>query len=186
MKKRNGFVSLVCLLSVCILMGILLTACGSKEPVEQNAVTEVTLNDKGELIVRAQLTSGFLESFDQKKVYLFELPSEYSTNGDLEELDPVAEVKVKGQMTVKLSAMDGVRSRLFSSFLIASYNEATKTYKPLTAPMALSNPQAAAESQPTELPHTDSIKGLISDYASDAIRLGISHTVVQESDKHIF
>ena len=169
---------LICLLSLCMLMGLLLTACGSKEPVDTNAVTEVSLNDKGEIVVRAQLTEGFLESYDQKKVYLFELPSAYSTDGDLEELDPVAEVKVKGNMTVKLSAMDGVRSRLFSSFLIASYNEATKTYKALTAPMALSNPQEAAEYQPELLPVKNSIKGLISDQAADAIRLGISHTVV--------
>ena len=178
MKKRNRIMSLVCFLFLFMLMGLLSTACGSKETVDQNAVTDVSLNDKGELVVHAQLTSGFLESFDQKKVYLFELPSAYSTDGDLEELDPVAEVKVKGSMTVKLSAMDGVRSRLFSSFLVASYNEATKTYKPLTAPMAVSNPQAVAESRPVELPRTDSIKGLISDYAADAIRLGISHTVV--------
>ena len=178
MKKQNGIVSFICLLSVFILMGLIMTACGSKEPVDQNAVTEVALNDKGELVVRAQLTSGFLESFDQKKVYIFEIPSTYSTDGDLEELDPVAEVKVKGRMTVKLSAMDGVRSRLFSSFLIASYNEDTKTYKALTSPMALSNPHEAAEYQPEEFPVKDSIKGLISDYATDAIRLGISHTVV--------
>ena len=178
MKQRKGFISLVCLLFVCILMGLILTSCGSKSSVDQNAVTEVALNSKGELVVRAQLTSGFLKGFDQKKVYLFELPSTYSVDADLEELDPVAEVKAKGNMTIKLTAMDGVRSRLFSSFLIASYDETTKTYKPLTAPMALSNPQAVVESQPVAIHHTDSIKGLISDYAADAIRLGISHTVV--------
>lgn len=178
MKQRNGIVSLVCLLSLCVLMGLLLTACGSKEPVDTNAVTEVSLNDKGELVVRAQLTEGFLESYDRKKVYLFELPSMYSTDADLDELDPVAEMKVKGNMTVKLSAMDGVRSRLFSSFLVASYNETTKSYTPLTSPMALSDPGEAVESAPVELPRKDSIKGLISDYAADAIRLGISHTVV--------
>ena len=169
---------LICLLSLCMLMGLLLTACGSKEPVDTNAVTEVSLNDKGEIVVRAQLTEGFLEGYDQKKVYLFELPSMYSTDADLDELDPVADMKVKGQMTVKLSAMDGVRSRLFSSFLVASYNEATKAYTPLTAPVALSNPGEAVESAPVELPREDSIKGLISDYAADAIRLGISHTIV--------
>ena len=178
MKQRKKWFSLVCLLFVCMLTGLILTACGSKEPVDTNAVTEVSLNNKGELVVRTQLTEGFLESYDRKKVYLFELPSMYSTDADLSELDPVAEMKVKGNMTVKLSAMDGVRSRLFSSFLVASYNEATKSYTPLTPPMALSNPQGAAESASAEPPQKDSIKGLISDYAADAIRLGISHTIV--------
>ena len=175
MKQRNRF---LCLLFACMLMGLLLTACGSREPVEKNAVTEVTLNEKGEMVIKARLTEGFLESYDQKKVYLFELPSLYSTDADLDDLDPVAEIKAKGKMTVKLSAMDGVRSRLFSSFLIATYDKVTKTYTALTAPMALSNPQMAADEQTPVAPKKDSIKGLITDHAADAIRLGISHTVV--------
>ena len=95
MKHQNRIMFLICLLSLCMLMGLLLTACGSKEPVDTNAVTEVSLNDKGEIVVRAQLTEGFLESYDQKKVYLFELPSMYSTDADLDELDPVADMKVR-------------------------------------------------------------------------------------------
>ena len=178
MKKSKILIPLALLL-LCLLLPLALAGCGGKVSAEQNAVTSVTLDEKGIITVKAALTKGFLESYTEKRVYLFEIPSRYSTDADLEELDPVAEVKPKASISVTVPAADGVRSRLYSSFLVASYDPATRRYTPLTTPMAISNPEAAAAGTPSETEAENSIKGLISDYPADAIRLGISHTVVE-------
>lgn len=150
----------------------------SEAPVNENRVTEVVL-EKGEILVKAALTEGFLDSYTEKRVYLFELPSYYSGDTDLSELDPVAEAKPRSSVRFTLTALDGVRSRLFSSYLVASYDPATERYTPLTAPVSLTNPDAVAAYTSPAAVGESSIKGLISDYPSDAIRLGITHTVVE-------
>lgn len=150
----------------------------SGAPVNENRVTEVVL-EKGEILVKAALTEGFLDSYTEKKVYLFELPAYYSGDTDLSELDPVAEAKPRSSVRFILTALDGVRSRLCSSYLVASYDPKTERYTPLTAPMCLTNPEAMAEYTSPATVGESSIKGLISDYPSDAIRLGITHTVVE-------
>ena len=179
MQKTTRALSLLLCICLLIPMTLGLFSC-SKEPATENRVTSVTL-DKGEITVEAALTTGFLEGYTEKKIYLFELPSHYSADFDLDELDPVAEAKPRGRVKFTLSAMDGVRSRLFSSYLIASFDPATKAYTPLTPPTSLSNPEAAATYTPPAESPEGSIKGLISDSPADAIRLGVSHTVVEVS-----
>lgn len=166
------------LLCFCVLVPLALSlfSC-STAPAVENRVTQVILED-GEILVKAALTEGFLDSYTEKKVYLFELPSYYSGDADLSELDPVAETKPRAAIRFLLDAMDGVRSRLFSSYLVASYDPATERYIPLTAPMSLSNPEAMAAYTSPAVVGESSIKGLISRYPSDAIRLGATHTVV--------
>lgn len=167
------------LLSLCFLVSVAscLFSCSS-EPVSENRVTSVAL-EKGKITVKAALTDGFLDGYTEKKVYLFELPSYFSTDADLSELDPVAEAKPRSSIQFNLTARDGVRSRLFSSYLVASYDPETKHYTPLTAPLSLSNPEVMATYTSPAAEQEVSLKGLISDYPSDAIRLGISHTVVE-------
>lgn len=176
MKKSKLLIPLALLL-LCFL-SLALTACGGKISAEQNAVTSVTVNEQGSITVKAVLTKGFLAGYTQKKVYIFEIPSRYSTDVDLEELDPVAEVKPKESISVTVKSSEGVRTRLYSSFLVASYDEATRRYTPLTTPMAISNPEILGSSASTGTEAEHSIKGLISEYPADAIRMGISHTVV--------
>lgn len=170
---------LALLLCLCLLVPLVLSlfSCSST-PASENRISEVTLED-GEILVKTVLTEGFLDSYTEKKVYLFELPSYYSGDADLSELDPVAEAKPRAAIRFILNALDGVRSRLFSSYLVASYDPATQRYTPLTAPMSLANPEAMAEYTSPAAAGESSVKGLISDYPSDAIRLGIAHTVVE-------
>ena len=147
--KKSKHLILVPLLLLCLLIPLALTACGGKVSAEENAVTAVTLDEKGMITVKAALTKGFLDGYTEKKVYIFEIPSRYSTDADLDELDPVAEVKPRANISVTLSSAEGVRSRLFSSFLVASYDAATRRYTALTTPMAISNPEAVATETPT-------------------------------------
>ena len=153
-----------------------LTSCASDPPTE-NRVTSVTV--KGDNVrVEAELTKGFLDSYDQKKIYLFELPSVYSGGTDLSELDPVAEAKPRDAVTFTLPLYDGVRSRLHSSYLVASFDRNANAYVPLTPAAALSDPETLANAQPDEFDRDVSIKGLVSSSPADAIRLGAAHTVV--------
>ena len=177
MKRMSRALSL--LLGFCLLLPLLfgLFSCSS-EPASENRVTSVVL-EKGTVRVEAELTEGFLNGYTEKKVYLFELPSHHSSGSDLSELDPVAEAKPRSSLSFELDAVDGVRSRLFSSYLVAAYDSATRGYTPLTAPVSLSNPEAAASYTPPAATGEASIKGLISDYPADALRLGVSHTVVE-------
>lgn len=169
----------ILLLCLGLLFPLLLGLGGcSSEPASENRVTSVLLK-KGEITVEAVLTRGFLDGYEEKKVYLFELPSFYSTDADLSELDPVGEAKPRPSVTFTLPAFDGVRSRMFSSYLVASYDADTRAYTPLTPPVSLANPEAAAVYAPPADPAETSIKGLISAYPADAVRLGVTHTVVE-------
>ena len=177
MNKPTRALSL--LLCICLLIPLTLglAAC-SQEPVTENRVTSVTLKG-GSISIEAALTKGFLEGYTHKKVYLFDLPSVYSGDFDLSELDPVEETKPRGSLTFTLPAYDGARSRLHSSYLVASLDPATGVYTPLTAPAALSNPEALAPAATEGTVGETSIKGLVSDSPADAIRLGATHTVVE-------
>ncbi len=177
MKHRIFRASLICSLCLFCLIPLMLVGCRQKAPAEQNAVTAVIPDGKGKITVKAELTQSFLDGYLEKKVYLFEIPSVYTADVNLEELDPVAETKVKGDMIIRIDAYDGVRSRLHSSFLLASYDRMEDTYTALTTPLAVTS-FAEMSGFPTETNEEVSIKGLISDHPADAIRLGIAHTVV--------
>lgn len=181
MKQTTRPIFLPRLLCLCLLAAVILPlfACGG-EPTDRNCITSVVLKEE-KITVEALLTDGFLDGYTEKQVYLFELPSLYSTDADLSELDPVASAKPKAALTFTLSASDGVRSRLYSSFVVASYDPTTRAYTALTTPASLTNPEAAADYAPPLKVAESSIKGLISDYPADAVRLGVSHTVVDVS-----
>ena len=174
---RKSRIALLVLFCFCLLIPFFVTGCGEKAPVEANAVLSAVPDGKGNLTVKAALTDTFLEAYTEKKVYLFEIPSVYTSDVDLEELEPVAEAKPKSHMTFELSLYDGVRSRLYSSFLLAAHNTADGTYQVLTAPLSVTD-FSKMTGKPTEAVGHTSIKGLISDHPADALRLGISHTVV--------
>jgi hypothetical protein len=177
MKHLNRALSLFLCFCLLIPLALCLFSC-SNEPATENRVTSVTV-EKQKIRIEANLTQGFLDEYTEKKVYLFELPSYYSTDADLSELDPVAEAKPRGTVRFTLPLLDGVRSRLHSSYLVAAQNTQTGIYTPLTAPMALTDLGDLKEEESSAQADEASLKGLISNHPSDAIRLGISHTVVE-------
>ena len=176
-RKRSAAIAaaFVCLLLGCIL---LLAGCGKENPATENALTAVAANEKGEITVKAVLTDEFLNSYVEKKVYLFELPSSCTDPAiEMQELEPVAEAKPRADMTLTISASDGTRSRLYSAFLLASYDSAKDAYAPITGLLAVTDLSDMTPA-PSEDDGEGSIKGLISDHPADAIRLGISHTIL--------
>ncbi len=178
MTQRTMRAPLLCLLCLLCLFTIVLTGCrSSRSSAEENAVTAVVPDGEGGMRVEAVLTESFLEQYSGKKIYLFELPLSFAADADLGELDPIAECKPRGTVTFEVSAYDGVRSRLYSSFLIASYDPSADCYTALTPPRAVSDLSAMGEAASEERGEV-TVKGLISEHPADADLLGVAHTVV--------
>ncbi len=168
--KRFWLVAVV-LAVLCLTVG-----CGEKAPVEKNAVTAVELVGSA-ITVRAELTDGFIKSADGE-VYLFELPSHLGATAELSQLSPVDAAKPARSLSFALPARDGMRERMYSSFLLAT-KDARGVYTALTAPVAVQDPQAIAENTAAS-PAQESLKGLVvTDVpAADALHLGVAHAVV--------
>lgn len=177
MKKR--ICTLFLLLTACMIALLpVLTSCGSDASADRNAITSVALTEKGNLVIEGELTKGFLAGYEGERIYLFELPSAFSTAADLRELMPVANAKPRETVSFTVPLTDGARTRLFSSFLLASYDAEKGIYAPLTTPVAVSGADKLA-SRPTDEKNPEtSIKGLISPEVGDALSLGISHTLL--------
>ncbi|MBE6653016.1 MAG: hypothetical protein E7610_06340 [Ruminococcaceae bacterium] len=174
MIRRYRYAFLLCLFCLALLG---LAGCRTaSSSAEVNAVTAVISDGEGMLRIEAALTESFLREYEGKNVYLFELPSAYTMDADLRSLDPIAHCKADGSLSFSCTAYDGVRSRLFSSFLLASYDGDTQTYTAITTPLAVSD-FATEETAPDEKAEV-SIKGVISDSPYDAVLLGAAHTVV--------
>lgn len=177
---------IVCFLCLCLcLPTVLLTLSGCQDSATalQNCITSVTLTakkgvDKTEstITVYASLTDDFLGEYGGQ-VYLFELTAESGTRADLNRLQPLASAKARRTVQFRFDLYDGVRTRLFSSFVLASYDKATDSYTALTTPAAISNPEVLADAAVPDTAQV-SIKGLISESPSDAIRLGAAYTLV--------
>ena len=89
------------------------------------------------LTVTAALTDALLKSYSGT-VYLFELPARCGRNPDLRGLTPVADAPAASSLRFSLSLYDGMRSRLFSSFVLASYDKTARQYTVLTSAVAVS------------------------------------------------
>ena len=179
MNRRNRIPFFLTALLVCVFtLFLTLTSCGTDDRTDRNAILSVTPDGDGSLVIEAQLTNGFLSGYTEKVIYLFELPSAYSTAAELTGLSPVAEVKPNESMRITVSMTDGARTRLYSSFMLATYDAAKGVYAPITTPVAVSVVESLSDRAPAESLPEVSIKGLISDQVGDAVGLGIAHTLL--------
>lgn len=180
MRATSHLIKLAIATTILSLCSIFLTACSEEtEPVTRNEITSAKVSDDRTITISAGLTDAFLSEYSGN-IYLFELPSEQGRNADLRGLEPVAIARAESHMQFKLDLYDGVRSRLFSSFLLASYDKTTSQYSILTTATAMSDPSELAEGE--TLPDADrSVKGLSVGTAADALELGASSALVEVS-----
>lgn len=179
MKQNRPCLCLVlCVLLMLPVLLLPLTGCGKSQPVEQNTVLSVTRDKKhGELVIRIGLTDSFLKK-NESRLYLFELPAGTTDLTNLSGLEPVTDVAIRsGSVTVKIGDHDGVRSRLFSSFVPAVYDKLTEHYNPIAPAAALVSGTAQAGDAPARpiksLALTDDVT-----YDVDAVSLGVSSVVL--------
>ncbi len=172
---------LASLLLLCLLL-LCMAGCGASGA-ERDAVTSVALSPDGKtLTVTASLTKDFLAGYRADHVYLIELPAYAATIGDIsaagETVEPLAAAAPAGELTFTLPAAEDGRSRLTSSFVLASLDKQgeAERYTALTAPHSLDNPTVTAKTD--ALPTPASLKGLAAADTTDALLTGAAHTVV--------
>lgn len=159
----------------------LLAGCSAEENhATRNAILSVLPDrDKGTITVKGELTADFLDGY-RGNIYLFELPSHSGRTIDLRGVEPAASAHAASSVSFTVDLHDGMRSRLFSSFVLASYDSNTRQYGILTTAMAateLDPPSSGGAMSEVDL----SVKGLSDGTAADALTLGASSALVEVS-----
>lgn len=190
-SRRPLAVRLVLIAMLLTAMVAVLVGCGGRA--EKTEILSVALTSqsvrrgKPVIEIRATLAGDYVES-GIGPIYLFEVrPSDTAvTSGSLGELEPIATHKLKyGEIVFSLPLYDAHASRLTSAFVIAEKGEDGR-YIPLTELCYLSNPELLASADaahPFDSTEQGSLKGLALSESnlSDAIELGIRHTVLDVS-----
>lgn len=161
----------------CLLLAVALVSCGSGESVTENAVTAVSL-DGERMEVKATLTEDFLDTFEGDEICLLELTSDLDATSDLRELIPLGTCAPKSHPNFSFDLYDGVRTRLYSTFVLASYDEEADEYVLLTEPASVSEDELTRGASASDEGER-SVKGIASADPAEAIRLGVSHTVIR-------
>lgn len=172
---------LLTLLLLTLLCLPLLSGCSEETSrATRNAIVSVLPDQtKGTITVKGELTADFLDGY-RGNVYLFELSSGNGRTVDLRGLEPTASAHAASNLTFTVDLHDGVRSRLFSSFVLASYDSNTQQYGILTTAMAVT--ELDPPSSDKALSEADrSVKGLSDGTAADALSLGASSALVEVS-----
>lgn len=172
---------LLSLLLLTLLCLPLLSGCSEEENhATRNAILSVLPDrEDGSITVKGELTADFLNDY-RGDIYLFELSSCNGRTVDLRGLEPTASAHAAGSLTFTVDLYDGVRSRLFSSFVLASYDSNTRQYGILTTAMAVT--ELDLPSSDKALSEADrSVKGLSDGTAADALSLGASSALVEVS-----
>ena len=179
MKTTSFFSTHTRRLFLCFLFlaaAVFLSACsGGGDRVSE--INNVTYNaEKGEFFVKATLDSADVREFRGETVYLIEVPA----NSDLSfisTLIPIAQQKAAAEMSFSFSLKDGARTRLYSGFVLAVFDR-INGYIPLCDVKYPSNPESLSQNT-GEYPKFSSVKGLSVVSLSDAVALGVKHTVIR-------
>ena len=192
--RQTRFLRVACLL-LAVLTILSLVGCGSQantaskgEPVK-NEILSVTLkpspegHTKDTVAVKTTLTDALREdTVRADRICLFELPSGMDTIASVAGLEPLATAKVNKKPEFTFSLYDGVRTRLYSRFVLALYRAESDSYTVVTAPRGISNPEAYAAKDALTFTAQPSKKGLqVSDHITplDAQALTPSHVLVE-------
>lgn len=180
--NKKGFAALALLL---LSLAFLLCGCSQGEPVTESRIVSVEICGEGEqedreIKISVELTDPVIDSCGKGKAYIYVLDSHMDAGTDLEKLVPIAEFVPKRRVTVELPMTYHGGSLLYASFVVGAHDAELDRRLPLTSPMAVGNPWVLAESDGEDAPvFSSSIKGLASQSLSDALALGVAHTLVQ-------
>lgn len=165
------------ILWVALLIAAVLLMSGCGGGAEATEITSVKYSAKTEKIeVSATLDGADLKAYRGETIYLIEVPANNS-EADILTLIPIAQSKAAGELNFSVSLSDGARTRLYSGFILASYSH-SGGYKALGNIRYIDNPEALAKNK-EEYPAYPGIKGLSILSSSDALTLGVRHTVVR-------
>lgn len=173
MKKI--FSILLSVLSILFILSALVSCGDSGERLSE--VTEVRYDAKSEkLSVTATLDARSLKQYKHDTIYLIEVPAN-NTEADIATLVPVSQSKPEKEMHFTLPIKSGAQTSLYSGFVIAAFDR-SNGYTAIGDIRYISNPEALA-SNTSDYPSYSSIKGLNIVSSSDAVLLGVKHTVIR-------
>ena len=195
--KKTLFRTSLLLISATLLLCIFLIGCSSSDkPADRNFIQSVSISENRESIeIVARFTPSYAKSRPDSSVFLLEFSadevegiSSSAESGGLSQYlsgenkkTPLLSHDAAEKAVFTIPAKDGVRSRLYSAFLVVEYDESGKLV-PLTDVSYVTNADSLApETNEDFSADTDSIKGLITDSAPIAQSLGASSTVIDVS-----
>lgn len=179
-ERKNTALRLLAVILAVIMLIPSLAACTQSQPITESKITEATVTKDGDKIsIKAQFTEKTLSALPKNaKLHLLEYTSDMDVASDAADAEDLGEAKAKENVSFEVALDDGVRTRRYSSFVIASYDEEKDTYTPLTPLAAIRFEAAEAKEQKDDKPEI-SIKGLATDSAAMALKLGAAHALVE-------
>ncbi len=155
----------------------LLSSCSGNGGGKVSEITSVEYNaEELSIEISVTLSSADMREFRGETVYLMEIPPN-STLDDIATLVPISQSRLAGEMTFKLPLKNGALTYLYSGFVPAVFDR-TNGYIPLCECKYVENPDAIAKNK-DPYPEYPSIKGLSVASSSDAVKLGVKHTVIR-------
>ncbi len=165
------------LLITFFILSALMSSCSQREEKEGSRILSASYNTESRLIeISSVLSSADIREFRGETIYLIEIPAN-SSAADIKTLIPVSQAKAGAEMTFSIPLIDGARTRLYSSFVLAAFDNANG-YIALSDAAYIDNVDALAKNK-SNYPSYSSIKGLSIASSSDALSLGVKHTVLR-------
>ena len=173
-KAISISVILTLLLSILALGG-----CAAQKEITENTILSAEINDrKTKVVFKAALTDEYVGEHSGESVYLLATESAYT--GKLKDATVIAQAKVKGKLTIKVSFdKDAMLSSAFVLARLVSGEGKTATYEPITRAAYITNPEILSTNSIKA--NSGSYKGFATDSAGEAGLLGAT-SVLFEAD----
>lgn len=172
---RKMFKKILCV-TVFLLSMILLFSCG-EEIVGEGQMAAKLVSSGDEIKITATFSADVVDANRDNTLYLFELAPGNDIK-DIQELSPIAQANFGASVSFTVPFSDAGADRIASGFAVAVFDSARNSYTSVSDCIAyISNPEELADNK-QEYPKLHSIKGVYAENLTDAVTLGVSHTVI--------
>ncbi|MBQ9784412.1 MAG: hypothetical protein IJW29_09880 [Clostridia bacterium] len=193
MQKRRILRATALLFALLLVCAPLAACAKTHDPLTVTAFLSLTVNEKEKVTASVTLGLSDVQKHEGERAYLYELrPGESADAKTLSKKTPLDEAQIASSMKFKFELYDGIRSRLYSSFVVCYENK-----KPINAiPKMIDNPSVLAPDVTAPL-WEDTPKGLSVTDTNTAAALGTAHALIdvdlavlanhdKESDAQLF
>lgn len=177
LSVKNAFIRTFTLIFFAFIIIFTLSSCASGSTDRLCEVTEVIYDTKNEcLSIKATLDARALKQYKHEMIYLIEVPAN-NTSSDITTLIPVSQTKPAKEMNFSLPLKNGAQTSLYSGFVLATFDRVSG-YNAIGNIRYIDNPEVLAKNT-SDYPLYSSAKGLNIVSTSDAVLLGVKHTVIR-------
>ncbi|MEE0969542.1 MAG: DUF5722 domain-containing protein [Clostridia bacterium] len=177
MERKIRKTQIVAFALMLALAALLFCACSGDGGSRISEITSLKYDlESDSVVIKATLDSSDIREFRGETVYLIEVPANNSV-ADITTLIPIAQTKCAGEMSFSVPLKNGAVTSLYSSFVLSVFDR-TNGYIPLCDAKYIENPSTLAKNK-SDYPEYSSIKGLNIVSSSEAVSLGVKHTVIR-------